>query len=260
MPRRRHHWFAHLPQLFMRRHRRLSSMRHRRRLSMRRHRRRLSMRHRRRRSSMRRHRRRLSMRRHRRRLSMRRHRHRSFVRRQRRSTRRCAEIPDDRHAPSRHQGVRPALKAHWGATSRGFQPSATPSANGRSLREAAGWNRREADIADRRWDVEKSCGARSPRDGKRGAVGDVFLGQRDSTAPWLVAPRRSSFFLAAHQHSKPPSTSRSTPVMNDAAGLNRKIAGPTISSTVAIRAIGVSAANTFSCSATSGRLFIAVRV
>ena len=224
MPRRRHHWFAHLPQLFMRRHRRLSSMRHRRR------------------------------------LSMRRHRHRSFVRRQRRSTRRCAEIPDDRHAPSRHQGVRPALKAHWGATSRGFQPSATPSANGRSLREAAGWNRREADIADRRWDVEKSCGARSPRDGKRGAVGAFSSSNAIALPPWLVAPRRSSFFLAAHQHSKPPSTSRSTPVMNDAAGLNRKIAGPTISSTVAIRAIGVSSANTFSCSATSGRLFIAVRV
>jgi hypothetical protein len=38
-------------------------------------------------------------------LSMRRHRHRSFVRRQRRSTRRGAEIPDYRHAPSRRQGV-----------------------------------------------------------------------------------------------------------------------------------------------------------
>jgi hypothetical protein len=106
MPRRRHHWFAHRPQLFMRRHRRRLS-------SMRRHRRRLFMRHRRLLSM--RHRRRLSMRRHRHRLSMRRHRHRSFARRQRRSTRHCAEIPDYRHAPSRHnQGVRPALKAHWG--------------------------------------------------------------------------------------------------------------------------------------------------
>ena len=63
-----------------------------------------------------------------------------------------------------------------------------------------------------------------------------------------------------HQHSKPPSTSRSTPVMNDAAGLSKKIAGPTISSIVAMRPIGVSAANTFNCSATSGRLFIAVSV
>ncbi len=137
MPRRRHHWFAHLPHLFMRRHRRLSSMRHRRRLSSMRHRRRLSMRRHRHRSSMR-HRRRLSVRhrhlsstrrhrhrlsmRHRRRLSMRHHRHRSFVRRQRRSTRRCAEIPDDRHAPSRHQGVRPALKAHWGPLRVHFSP------------------------------------------------------------------------------------------------------------------------------------------
>ena len=105
--------------------------------------RRSSMRRPRHRSSMR-HRCRLSMRRHHR-LSMRRHRRRSFVRRQRRSTRPCAEIPDDRHAPSRHQGVRPALKAHWAATSRGFQPSATRSANGRSLRFAAG--RREPDDA-----------------------------------------------------------------------------------------------------------------
>jgi len=135
MPRRLSS-IRHRRRLSMRCHRHRSSMRHRRRLSMRCHRHRSSMRHRRRLSM--RHRRRLSMRHHRRRLSMRHHRHRSFVRRQRRSTRRCAEIPDDRHAPSRHQGVRPALKAHWGATSRGFQPSATPSANGRSLRIAAG--------------------------------------------------------------------------------------------------------------------------
>jgi hypothetical protein len=87
---------------------------------MRRRRRRLSMRRHRRRLSMRRHRL-SSMRRHRHRLSMR-HRHRSFVRRQRRSTRRCAENPDYRHAPSRHnQGVS-ALKAHWGPLRVDFSP------------------------------------------------------------------------------------------------------------------------------------------
>ena len=41
---------------------------------------------------------------------------------------------------------------------------------------------------------------------------------------------------------------------NYAAGLSRKIVGPTISSTLAMRAIGVSEANTFSCSATSRRI------
>ena len=63
-----------------------------------------------------------------------------------------------------------------------------------------------------------------------------------------------------HQHSKPPSTSRSTPVTNDAAGLNRKMAGPTISSTVAMRCIGVSRSKILRCSATSGRRFIGVSV
>ncbi len=65
---------------------------------------------------------------------------------------------------------------------------------------------------------------------------------------------------AAHQHSNPPSTRRSTPVMKDAAGLSRKIAGPTISSTVAIRPIGVSRSKILRCSATSGRRFIGVSV
>jgi hypothetical protein len=131
MPRRRHHWFAHRPQLFMRRHRRQLSMRHRRRLS--------STRRHRHRSFVHRRRRRLSMRRRRHRLSMRRRHRLSMRRRQPRSTRRCVESPDYRHAPSRHnQGVRPALKAHWGATSRGFRTSATPSGNGRSLRIVAG--------------------------------------------------------------------------------------------------------------------------
>src|ERR1700734_1385978 len=37
--------------------------------------------------------------------------------------------------PGPASGHVPALKAHWGAASRGFQPSATPSANGSSLRE-----------------------------------------------------------------------------------------------------------------------------
>ena len=78
---------------------------------------------------------------------------------------------------------------------------------------------------------------------------------RISTLQWEF-----SSWPLIYQHAKPPSTSRSTPVTKEAAGLSRKIAGPTISSTVAMRAIGVSAAKTFNCSATSGRLFIAVSV
>jgi hypothetical protein len=106
MPRRRHHWFARRPQLFMRRHRRQLSMRHCRRLS-----------------STRRHRHRSFVRR--RRSCVHRHHHRWFMHHrpsllfvrhpQRPTLRRCVESPDYRRAPSRHnQGVRPALKAHWG--------------------------------------------------------------------------------------------------------------------------------------------------
>jgi adenylate cyclase len=94
-------------------------------LFMRRHRRQLSTRHCRRLSSTRRHRHRSFVRR--RRSCVHRHHHhhrwfmhhrpsRLFVRHPQRPTlRRCVESPDYRRAPSRHnQGVRPALKAHWG--------------------------------------------------------------------------------------------------------------------------------------------------
>src|SRR5215218_5195062 len=64
----------------------------------------------------------------------------------------------------------------------------------------------------------------------------------------------------SHQQVKPPSTSRSTPVQKLAASLSRKTAGPTSSSTVAIRPSGVSASNFSTCPATSGRRFIGVAV
>jgi hypothetical protein len=108
MPRRRHQWFAHRPQLFMRRHRRRLSMRHRRRLSSMRCRRscvhrhhRWFMHHRRLRSSMRRRRRSCVHRHHRPR--------RLFVRHpQRPALPRCVESPDYRRAPSRHnKGLTP---------------------------------------------------------------------------------------------------------------------------------------------------------
>jgi hypothetical protein len=63
-----------------------------------------------------------------------------------------------------------------------------------------------------------------------------------------------------YQQVKPPSTSRSTPVQKLAASLSRKMAGPTSSSTVAIRPSGVSASNVLTCSATSGRKFMGVAV
>jgi hypothetical protein len=63
-----------------------------------------------------------------------------------------------------------------------------------------------------------------------------------------------------HQQTKPPSTMRSTPVQKEAAWLDKKIAGPTNSSTVAIRPIGVSASNCFVCQTISGRRFIGVAV
>lgn len=46
-----------------------------------------------------------------------------------------------------------------------------------------------------------------------------------------------------YQQQKPPSTRRSTPVQYEEASLARKIAGPTISSTLAIRPIGVCSSN-----------------
>jgi hypothetical protein len=45
-------------------------------------------------------------------------------------------------------------------------------------------------------------------------------------------------------------------VQKDAAWLDKKIAGPTNSSTVAMRPSGVSASNFWTCSATSGHTFI----
>ena len=114
MPRRRHHWFAHRPQLFMRHHRRQLSMRHRRRLSStRRHRHRSFVRHRRSCVHRRHHR-----------WFMHHRPSRLFVRHPQRPTlRRCVESPDYRRAPSRHnQGVRPALKAHWGPLRVDFSP------------------------------------------------------------------------------------------------------------------------------------------
>jgi DNA-binding NarL/FixJ family response regulator len=81
-----------------------------------------------------------------------------------------------------------------------------------------------------------------------------------------VAGRTEAAILARdrrarhHQQVKPPSTSRSTPVQKLAASLSRKIAGPTSSLTVAIRPSGVSASNSVTCSATSGRRFIGVAV
>ena len=65
---------------------------------------------------------------------------------------------------------------------------------------------------------------------------------------------------SSHQQVKPPSTRRSTPVQKLAASLSRKTAGPTSSSTVAIRRSGVSDSNWRTCSATSGRVFIGVAV
>jgi hypothetical protein len=105
MPRRRHHWFAHRPQLFMRRHRRRLS-------STRRHRHRSFVR--RRRSCVQRHHR----------WFMHHRPSRLFVRQPQRPTlRRCVESPDYRRAPSRHnQGVRPALKAQWGPLRVDFSP------------------------------------------------------------------------------------------------------------------------------------------
>jgi aquaporin Z len=63
-----------------------------------------------------------------------------------------------------------------------------------------------------------------------------------------------------HQQTKPPSTMRSTPVQKEAAWLDKKTAGPTNSSTVAIRPIGVSASNCLVCHIISGRRFIGVAV
>ena len=80
--------------------------------------------------------------------------------------------------------------------------------------------------------------------------------------PWSTARRKSLGMdsYSGHQQTKPPSTMRSMPVQKEAAWLERNTAGPTISSTVAMRPRGVSASNCFTCSATSGRKFIGVAV
>jgi hypothetical protein len=72
--------------------------------------------------------------------------------------------------------------------------------------------------------------------------------------------RSGTEWTVVHQQTKPPSTIRSTPVQKLAASLSRKTAGPTSSSTVAIRPSGVSASNCLTCSATSGLRFIGVAV
>ena len=66
--------------------------------------------------------------------------------------------------------------------------------------------------------------------------------------PYVAAICSSVGELSAHrghQQQKPPSTRRSTPVTKEAASERRKIAGPTISSTVPIRPIGVCSSNSF---------------
>ncbi len=63
-----------------------------------------------------------------------------------------------------------------------------------------------------------------------------------------------------HQQQKPPSTSRSWPVQYDEASLARNMAGPTISSTLAMRCIGVWASNSLVWCTISGRVFIGVAV
>lgn len=63
-----------------------------------------------------------------------------------------------------------------------------------------------------------------------------------------------------HQQTNPPSTTRSTPVQNEAASLARNSAGPAISSTFAIRCIGVWLSNSRVWCTISGRVFIGVAV
>ena len=65
---------------------------------------------------------------------------------------------------------------------------------------------------------------------------------------------------SAYQQQKPPSTRRSTPVTKLAASDRRKTAGPTISSTLAMRCIGVCSSNSFVWWTISGRVFIGVAV
>ena len=89
---------------------------------------------------------------------------------------------------------------------------------------------------------------RSPLDDRHGPAGRR---RHDEPAP---------LGLCRHQQVNPPSTIRSTPVQKLAASLSRKMAGPTSSSTVAIRRSGVSDSNWRTCSATSGRAFIGVAV
>ncbi len=63
-----------------------------------------------------------------------------------------------------------------------------------------------------------------------------------------------------HQQTNPPSTTVSTPVQNEAASLARNSAGPAISSTFAIRCIGVWLSNSRVWCTISGRVFIGVAV
>src|SRR5581483_6725760 len=109
----------------------------------------------------------------------------------------------------------------------------------------------------------------------RSTGSDLSLGRVDRGAAkagtiWDPSPMAQGLFPAvpagatggpaAYQQTNPPSTMRSRPVQNEAALEARKTAGPTSSSTVAMRAIGVSDSNFLTCSATSGRRFIGVAV
>jgi hypothetical protein len=106
-----------------------------------------------------------------------------------------------------------------------------------------GLSSQDGELVAQREDLDGQRRPRTDSRPKSGQQGDEKRNQREP-----------------YQQTKPPSTSRSIPVQNDEARLARKTAGPTISSTVAIRPIGVSRSKILRCSATSGRRFIGVRV
>ncbi len=104
-------------------------------------------------------------------------------------------------------------------------------------------------IARIRSGMGKKCGLR---------IAECESHERRSVGTDDMFCQRHSRFI--HQQTNPPSTIRSTPVQKEAARLSKKTAGPTSSSTVAIRPSGVSASNCLHCSATSGLIFIGVSV
>ena len=105
-------------------------------------------------------------------------------------------------------------------------------------------------------------GHRGPRHDLRFAINNNGFGVRRPLVNRQdkISGHGIACLYSRHQQTNPPSTMRSIPVQKEAAWLERKTAGPTISSTVAIRPSGVSASNCLTCSATSGRRFIGVAV